>query len=237
VGTEPKLVLDGIEGFRLAGPDYLHDRTLDALRTLYTGFEHPVVQQAKVTLAALDQARKLANTPYQPVAPYPPGGFGNQLRDVARLIKAGVGLRVAAVDIGGWDMHTNLGNVDGGDMRNNLTALAQGLGAFATDLGDKLSDVTVVTMSEFGRRVSQNGNAGTDHGHGSLMMMLGGGLVGGQVHGKWPGLAPSALDNGDLAGANDARDVLGELLTRRFDVGDVKKIFPEHDFKTIGAFR
>ncbi|GAA1825646.1 DUF1501 domain-containing protein [Luedemannella flava] len=237
VGTEPKLVLDGVEGFRLSGPDYLHDKTLNALRTLYTGFEHPVVQQAKVTLAALDQARKLANTPYRPVAPYPPGGFGDQLRDVARLIKAGVGLRVAAVEIGGWDMHTNLGNVDGGDMRNNLTALAQGMGAFATDLGDKLSDVTLVTMSEFGRRVAQNGNAGTDHGHGSLMMMLGGGLVGGQVHGKWPGLAPSALDNGDLAGANDVRDVLGELLTRRFNVGDVKKIFPEHDFKTIGAFR
>src|SRR5262249_6835239 len=152
---------------------------------------------------ALDSARKLANTPYQPAKPYPPGGFGNQLRDVARLIKAGVGLRVAAIDLGGWDMHTNLGNVDGGDMRNNLTQLADGLGASATDLADKLADVTVVTMSEFGRRVQQNGNAGTDHGHGSLMMMLGGGLIGGRVHGKWPGLAPSDLDNGDLAGAND----------------------------------
>ncbi|GAA1766548.1 DUF1501 domain-containing protein [Luedemannella helvata] len=237
VGTQAKLVLDGVEGFRLAGPDYLHDKTLNALRTLYTGFEHPVVQQAKVTLSALDEARRLANTPYQPVAPYPPGGFGNQLRDVARLIKAGVGLRVAAIDLGGWDMHTNLGNVDGGDMVNNLRAMANGLAAFATDLGDKLSDVTLVTMSEFGRRVGQNGNAGTDHGHGSLMMMLGGGMAGGKVHGKWPGLAPSALDNGDLAGVNDVRDVLGEMLSRRFNIGDVKKIFPEHDFTAIGAFR
>jgi uncharacterized protein (DUF1501 family) len=236
VGTESKLVLDGIEGFRLDGPDYLHDKTLAALRTLYTGFEHPVAQQAKVTLQALDAARKLARTPYQPVKPYPPGGFGDQLLDVARMIKAGVGLRVAAVDIGGWDMHTGLGNVDGGDMVNNLGTLAQGLAAFATDLGDKLGDVTVVTMSEFGRRVAQNGNQGTDHGHGGLMMLLGGGLNGGQVHGKWPGLAKSALDNGDLAGANDVRDVLGELLARRFNVADTKKIFPDHTYKPLGAF-
>ena len=92
-------------------------------------------------------------------------------------------------------------------------------------------------MTEFGRRVAENGNAGTDHGHGSLMMLLGGGLVGGQVHGKWPGLAPDALDNGDLAGANDYRDVLAEVLERGFGVADVKKVFPDHEYGRIGLMK
>jgi uncharacterized protein (DUF1501 family) len=122
-------------------------------------------------------------------------------------------------------------------MRNSLNGLANALAAFATDLGPQLEDVTVVTMTEFGRRVQENGNAGTDHGHGSLMMLLGGGLNGGAVHGKWPGLAPGALDNGDLAGANDYRDVLGEVLDRRFGVADVKKVFPDHDYSRIGVLR
>jgi uncharacterized protein (DUF1501 family) len=122
-------------------------------------------------------------------------------------------------------------------MRNNLTELANTLAAFATDLGPALDDVTLITMTEFGRRVAENGNAGTDHGHGSLMMLLGGGLVGGQVHGKWPGLAPGALDNGDVAGANDYRDVLAEALERGFGVADVKKVFPDHEYTRLGAFR
>ena len=154
---------------------------------------------------------------------------------MARLVKAKVGLRVATIDLGGWDMHTNLGNVNGGDMRNNLDELAKALAAFATDLGPQLDDVTLVTMTEFGRRVQENGNAGLDHGHGGLMLLLGGGLVGGQVHGKWPGLAPAALDNGDLAGPNDYRDVLGEVLQRGFGVGDLTKVFPDHPYTRIGV--
>jgi uncharacterized protein (DUF1501 family) len=236
VGTEAKLVLNGIEGFRLDGPDYLHDKTVAALKTLYTGFEHPLADQAKVTIKALTEARRLAQTPYNPIKPYPGGGFANQLRDVARMIKAGVGLRVVAMDVGGFDMHTNLGNYDGGEMLNILTDLGGALAAFATDLGPKFADVTVLTLTEFGRRVSQNGNNGTDHGYGGLMLALGGGLNGGQVHGKWPGLAPSQLDNGDLAGVNDIRDVLSEALVKRMGVGDAKKVFPDHTYKSLGLF-
>jgi uncharacterized protein (DUF1501 family) len=130
-------------------------------------------------------------------------------------------------------MHTNLGRVDGGDMRNSLNYLAGSLAAFATDLGPRLDTVNLVLMTEFGRRVQENGNTGVDHGHGSLALMLGGGLRPG-VHGKWPGLSDGALDQGDLAGANDYRDVLGELLTVRMGVGDVKKVFPDHDYARIG---
>jgi uncharacterized protein (DUF1501 family) len=237
LGVEPKLVLNGIEGFALAGWDGVRDRTLTALQSLYTGFDHPAAIHAKTTVKALRSARRLAERPYQTEVQYPGGGFSDRLRDVARLIKGKVGLRLATVDVGGWDMHTALGNVGGGEMVRQLTDLAAALGAFATDLGPDLDKVTVVTMTEFGRRLEENGNQGTDHGHGSVMLLLGGGLDGGQVHGKWPGLSPGALDNGDLAGPNDYRDVMGEVLERRFGVTNLKKVFPDHKYKRIGAFR
>jgi uncharacterized protein (DUF1501 family) len=144
---------------------------------------------------------------------------------------------VAALDVGGWDMHTNLGRVDGGDMRNQLGDLSTALAAFATDLGPALDTTTIVTMTEFGRRVQENGNVGTDHGHGAVMLLLGGGLNGGKVHGKWPGLAPGDLDQGDLAGANDYRDVLAEMLQSRFGVANTAAIFPGHAANRLGVFR
>jgi uncharacterized protein (DUF1501 family) len=144
---------------------------------------------------------------------------------------------VAAIDLGGWDMHTWIGPVDDGGMRRHLDQFAAALAAFSTDLGPALDDVTLVTMSEFGRRVAENGNAGADHGHGGVMLLLGGGLRGGRVHGGWPGLAPGALDHGDLAGANDYRDVLVELLQRRLGIGDPAPIFPDHRPTQLGVFR
>jgi uncharacterized protein (DUF1501 family) len=238
VGAQSKLVLQGIREFDLQGYSGVRAKTLTALKALYTGLDdHPLAAQATETLASIASARKIAERDYKSTAQWPGGGFAEQLRDVARLIKADVGLRVAAVDIGGWDMHTNIGTPDGGDMRNRLGELAGALGAFATDLGPSLDDVTVVTMSEFGRRVEANGNSGTDHGHGGLMLLLGGGLVGGKVHGRWPGLAGSALDQGDLAGANDYRDVLAELLQARMGVGNWKSIFPGHNYRKLGVFR
>jgi uncharacterized protein (DUF1501 family) len=134
-------------------------------------------------------------------------------------------------------MHTGLGNVDNGEMRRNLGDLAGALGAFAADLGPALADTTLVTISEFGRRVAENGNQGTDHGHGGVMLLLGGGLVGGKVHGRWPGLADSQLDHGDVAGASDYRHVLAELLMTRMGVADVAKIFPGYSYQRIGVFR
>lgn len=242
VGASEKLVLRGIGEFRLDVTSALRDKTVEALRALYTGLDEQtgaagVAAQAQATLESLTTARRIAEAPYDPAQPYPGGGFAGQLRDVARLIKANVGLRVAAIDLGGWDMHTGLGTVDGGDMRNSLGSLAESLAAFAADLGPALAETTVVTMSEFGRRVAENGNAGTDHGHGGLMLLMGGGLVGGKVHGKWPGLSEGALDHGDVARANDYRDVLGELLAQRLGVGDLTKIFPGHSYQRLGVFR
>jgi uncharacterized protein (DUF1501 family) len=237
VGAESKIVLDGIEQFKLGGADGVRAQTMAALGALYTGVNHPLAIQARVTLQALGAAQKIAATPYDTAAAYPRGGFADSLRDVARLVKARVGLRVAAIDLGGWDMHTRIGKVDNGEMKNHLTELAAALAAFAADLGPQLTDVTLVTMSEFGRRVQENGNAGADHGHGGLMLLLGGGLNGGTVHGAWPGLAPAALDHGDVAGANDYRDVLSELLSARLGVTSPAAIFPGHQYKRLGVFR
>jgi uncharacterized protein (DUF1501 family) len=237
VGTQNKIVLRGVQEFRLETADNLRDRSMEALRALYTGIDHPMEAQATATLQALTSARTVANLQPSPGANYPGGGLSGGLRDIAKLVKAKVGLRIAALDLGGWDMHTNLGTIDGGDMRNNLTQLSESLAAFCTDIGaEALSKVTIVTMSEFGRRVQQNANAGTDHGHGGGMLLLGGGLNGGRVHGRWPGLSQAALDHGDLAGANDYRDVLAEMLRTRFGVANGAAIFPDHQPKRIGAF-
>ncbi|HEV7706568.1 MAG TPA: DUF1501 domain-containing protein [Asanoa sp.] len=238
VGGQSKLVLQGIREFDLNAGGGMREKTLTALKALYTGVgDHPLGSQAAETLKSISTARKIAQSNYEGTAQWPGGGFADQLKDVARLIKAKVGLRVAAVDIGGWDMHTNIGGPDGGDMRNRLNELAGALGAFATDLGPALDNTSIVTMSEFGRRVEANGNSGLDHGHGGVMLLLGGGMNGGKVHGKWPGLSAGSLDQGDLAGANDYRDVVSELLGARMGVKDAKKIFPGYEPKKIGIFK
>jgi uncharacterized protein (DUF1501 family) len=124
-------------------------------------------------------------------------------------------------------------------MTRQLTMLGETLGAFATDLGDHLAEVTVVAMTEFGRRVQQNANAGTDHGHGAVVLLMGGGLAAGTVPGAWHGLAPEGLDRGDVPGWNDYRDVLAEVITRRLGVGAgaLATVFPGHQVQPLGVMR
>ncbi|MEU4428098.1 DUF1501 domain-containing protein, partial [Actinoplanes sp. NPDC024001] len=161
-------------------------------------------------------------------AKYPGTELGAALRDVARLIKAKAGLATAAVDCGDWDMHEGLGTaVEGQRMYDNLTDLAQALAAFVTDLGaDTMKNVTVLTISEFGRRVQENGSRGADHGHGNAMLLLGGGVRGGKVYTAWPGLEPGALIAGDLAATTDYRSVIGEVLQKRCGIGALNTVFP-----------
>ena len=157
---------------------------------------------------------------------YPRGPLGKSLGEVAKLVKADVGLEVAFVEIGGWDHHANEGSVDG-QLARNLEPFAAALAAFRRDLGPAKDDVLVVTMSEFGRTVRENGNRGTDHGHGNVMMVLGSGVRGGKVYGSWPGLARSALfEERDLAVTTDFRDVLGEILVRHLGCDDASAVFP-----------
>ncbi|MEO8190024.1 MAG: DUF1501 domain-containing protein [Acidobacteriota bacterium] len=159
-------------------------------------------------------------------ADYPKGGFGNSLKQIAQLIKANVGMEVAFTDIGGWDTHAGEGGVNG-QLSNRLRDYGQGIAAFVKDLGSRMADVTLVTMSEFGRTVRENGNRGTDHGHANVMLVAGGGVKGGKVYGKWPGLESGQLyENRDVAITTDFRDVFAEILTRRLGVSDLKPVFP-----------
>ena len=151
----------------------------------------------------------------RPGAEYPRGRFGESLRQIAQLIKADVGVEMAFADIGGWDHHVNeLGQrASEGQLANLLREYGQALAAFWQDMGDRMADVVVVTMSEFGRTAQENGNRGTDHGHANCMFVMGGAVKGGKVYGKWPGLEKEQLYEGrDLALTTDFRDVLGELV-------------------------
>ena len=183
---------------------------------------------------SFDAARILKSTAPGKLGPengalYPNGPLSNSLRQIAQLIKAGVGLEVAFTDVSGWDTHAGEGGAQG-QLANNLRNFSDAIAAFARDLGSRMSEVVLVTMSEFGRTVRENGNRGTDHGHANFMMVLGGGVKGGKVYGKWPGLDSSHLyENRDLAVTTDFRDIFGELLSKQAGVGNLAPVFPGYD--------
>lgn len=179
------------------------------------------------TLKAADPAR------YRPAngAVYPQTAFGQALQQIAQLVKSDVGLEVAFAELGGWDTHVNQGSAQG-QLATRLDDFARSIAALVTDLGEDLADTVVLTMSEFGRAVSENGNRGTDHGHGNAMMVMGGGVRGGKVYGRWPGLAVANRYEGrDLAVTTDFRDVFGEIVVRHLGVTDPSPIFPGHSVK------
>ena len=164
-------------------------------------------------------------------ADYPRSPFGQALKQIAQLSKADVGLEVAFADLGGWDTHVNQGSAQG-QLATRLDDFARSLAALVTDLGDQMSDTVILTMSEFGRAVSENGNRGTDHGHGNAMMAIGGGIRGGRVYGKWPGLAAGQrYDGRDLAVTTDFRDVFGEIVVRHLGLTDAQPIFPGYNLQ------
>jgi uncharacterized protein (DUF1501 family) len=144
------------------------------------------------------------------------------------LIKADIGLEVAFADIGGWDTHANQGGANG-QLANRLREFGDAIAAFDRDLGDRMRNIVLLTMTEFGRAVRQNGSGGTDHGHASAMFALGGPVRGGKVYGKWPGLATDRLFEGrDLALTTDFRDVFSEVATKHLGIADPGPIFPGH---------
>jgi uncharacterized protein (DUF1501 family) len=165
---------------------------------------------------------------YQPEngADYPRSPFGQALKQIAQLVKADVGLEVAFADVGGWDTHINQGSAQG-QLATRLDDFARGIAALVIDLGERMADTVVLTMSEFGRAVNENGNRGTDHGHGNAMMAIGGGVRGGKVYGRWPGLSvDKRYERRDLAVTTDFRDVFGEIVVRHLGVRDPRAIFP-----------
>jgi uncharacterized protein (DUF1501 family) len=230
-GPAPTLAAERIEQISLVGAEKADGwadrrrRQLDLMwggqSTLHTAFRSAV--------RTVDRVAPVAATEYQPSVAYPrdwpAADLSDALRDTAQLIKADIGTEVVSIDYGSWDMHSDYGTTEWGDMQNMTAGLAGALDAFLRDLGPALrSRVTVVTISEFGRRVRENGNRGLDHGWGNMMLVAGGGVKGGSYYGSWPGLGTAADD--DLPVTTDYRDVLGEVIGARFPDRSVAGVFP-----------
>ena len=227
-GPEPAIAMSNLSDFAI--------RAGKSSANLQGGFEAIYAREMNDSLAgtgretfeAVNYLKKANPAQYQPEngAQYPRNPFGNSLLQIAQLIKAGVGLEVAFTDIGGWDTHVNQGN-SRGQLANLLQQFSSGIAALYQDLGQRMDDVVVLTMSEFGRTVRENGNRGTDHGHANAMFVLGNSVRGGKVYGQWPGLKSEQLYEGrDLALTTDFRDVFGEIATRHLGSKDAKAVFP-----------
>ena len=231
-GASPALAIDDLRtfGLRTARREG-NDKLTRAFEALYEGSATGLLARSSAEgFEAIQRLRQADPTRHSPAngAEYPRGRLGQHLLQVAQLIKADLGLQIAFVDVGGWDTHVNQG-ADQGQLGLRLRELGDALGAFATDLGERMRDVVVLTMSEFGRTVKENGTGGTDHGHGTAMLVMGGGVRGRRVVGRWPGLQPDVRFEGrDLAVTTDFRDLFGEVLTRHLGQVDLSAVFPGH---------
>lgn len=206
------------------------DAYVSVLADLYRGTD-ALGAAGRDALATLERLRTLPGTPS--TAGYPEARFGERLAELARLIRARVGVRAACVDLDGWDTHY----VQAVGFAGRVRTLAAGLDAFARDLGDEMGRVTIVVMTEFGRRAYENGSLGTDHGRASVMFVLGAGVRGGRVHGRWPGLSERTLEPpGDLAVTTDYRQVLAELVEARFPAVDREHVLARVPPARLGVF-
>jgi uncharacterized protein (DUF1501 family) len=234
-GGEPAIALQSIAGFQVRNQD-----AASQFEQMYHAAKSPAMQAtAKETFEAMAMLQTVQRQSYTPSqgAEYPRTPFGDALRQVAQLIKADVGVEMAFADVGGWDHHVNEvgAKASEGQLANLLRQYGQALGAFWADMGDRMQDVVLVTMSEFGRTAHENGNRGTDHGHANNMFVMGGEVKGGKVYGRWPGLEKEQLYEGrDLALTTDFRDVLGELVVRHMGNASVKGVFPGYEPKIVG---
>jgi uncharacterized protein (DUF1501 family) len=228
-GQAPALAMSQIAQFGIRGQG-----VNDSFEAQYAGAADAILNgTGREAFSAMKTLKMADPSRYQPEngAEYPRTAFGQALKQIAQLIKAGVGLEVAFADVGGWDTHVNQGSLQG-QLATRLDDFGRSIAALVTDLGDRMSDVVVLTMSEFGRAVRENGNRGTDHGHGNAMMVIGGGVRGGHVYGRWPGLAPQhQYDGRDLAVTTDFRDVFAEVVIRHLGIVDASPVFPGYAVK------
>jgi uncharacterized protein (DUF1501 family) len=239
---QPTSLLASTQTVNLADPDQFdidngpwlwRNAQRTALRSIYQGSTSWLHDAGVQALDAVDIVQLNAQGGYTPAngAVYPDGSFGEHLEVLAQMIKLDLGLTVATVDLGGWDTHDAQGNGSDGYLAAMLAQLSEGLAAFYADLDGPGSDpytdrLTVVVQSEFGRELYENGDSGTEHGYGNLMLVLSGNAIGG-LHGAWPGLAPGQLVDGtDLAVTTDYRQVLSEILIRRLCNPALDVIFP-----------
>jgi uncharacterized protein (DUF1501 family) len=221
-GAAPALTVSSIDEFRLRS-----EALASPLKKLYTSSADPLLRFGGENLfAAISELTRASGKIPASAENYPAGRFGAGLAQIARLIKAGLGVEIAFTEIGGWDTHANEGGATG-QLANRLKIFADGLAAFYRDMGDRMAHVVLLTLSEFGRTARENGNRGTDHGHANVMFVLGGRVRGGKVYGRWPGLAPEVLYEGrDLDVTTDFRAVCSEVIARHLGQKDLASVFP-----------
>lgn len=229
-GKAPSVAMTDLSDFTIKAGLYTAD--------LKGGFEGIYEQNVKDDLSAtgkdtfeaMNFLKKADPAKFKPEneAVYPNSQLGRSLKQIAQLIKAGVGLEVAFAEMNGWDTHLNQGGARG-QLANLLRDLSNSISAFVADLGKRMDDVVVLTMSEFGRTARENGSRGTDHGHGNAMMVLGNGVKGGKVYGEWKGLANDQLNEGrDLAITTDFRDIFSEIAVKLLNAKRTAELFPKH---------
>jgi uncharacterized protein (DUF1501 family) len=227
-GVAPALAIGQINqfGIRAAGSS---DMVQSSFEAEYAAAAESVLHKtSKDAFNAIRMLKSADPSRYAPEhgAEYPRSGYGEALKQIAQLIKADVGLEVAFAESGNWDHHVNEGAAVG-LLANRLDDFARGIAALVRDLGDRMADVVIMTMSEFGRAVAENGNRGTDHGHGNAMMVIGGNVRGGKVYGRWPGLAPEQRYEGrDLAVTTDFRSVFAEVVQAHMGLQETQRVFP-----------
>jgi uncharacterized protein (DUF1501 family) len=229
-GSAPSLAIDDLQAFGLRVPqEAARDRLTRAFEELYDGAGTGLLaSSSREGFEAIQMLIRADPTQYRPAGDiqYPPGRLGRTLLQIAQLIKANVGLEIAFADCTGWDTHVNQGSSEG-QLSVRLRELGLALSAFTGDLGERMRNVVVLTMSEFGRTIRENGNSGTDHGHATAMLVAGGPVNGGRVLGRWPGLEMEQRFEGrDVPVTTDFRDLFGEILTRHLGATDLTPVFP-----------
>ena len=229
-GKIPAIALNNVNSFVVGGRGPAPSPAASAFEAMYADSGDRIFHSAgDQTFEAVRMLRAANLGQYTPSAGanYPNSEFGNNLKQIAQLLKANLGVEAAFTDVSGWDTHHNQGSVNG-QLSNRLRDFADSIAAFWRDLGDSAGNLSIVTMSEFGRTARENGTGGTDHGHANAMFVLGGDVKGGKVYGRWPGLANEQLNEGrDLALTTDFRQVLGEVVTRTLGANNLDLVFPE----------
>lgn len=229
-GSAPALAVADLRAFGIRAPGAARDRITAAFEQMYAGAPEGIVAStAAESFEAVQLLRSVnpATLPPANGARYPGQSFGRAMQQAAQIIRANLGAEIIFVDVGGWDTHINQGAGTGGQLSLRLAEFGAALAAFVQDLGERMADVVVLTMSEFGRTIAENGTAGTDHGHATAMMVLGGGVNGGRVAGRWPGLAPDQRFEGrDLAVTTDFRDLFAEIAARHLGITQLDALFP-----------
>ncbi|SDR88160.1 Uncharacterized conserved protein, DUF1501 family [Nocardioides scoriae] len=240
-GPAPTMATDGFKALTLPGLGSTRTaKRYAGQRAVWSGTSSPLTQAAADALSISSGLASRMSAAYTPAngarypTAWPSTELAEALRDAANLIKRNVGTTVISIDYGSWDMHADYGNQTGGQMQAMVGGFAAAVAAFFTDLGTLGERVTLATISEFGRRVAENGNRGLDHGWGNMMLVAGGGVRGGQYYGRWPGLSSGNLVAGDLQVTTDYRNVLGEIVARRFPDRSLGEVFPGLSYRPLG---